>query len=156
VIRGQGITKSPSPYLNPKTGEVVPEKVPQDTKARLEQALSDIVGSMFTYPGRIVGGENVPSKTQISQGIATGLTLGSLKGGKYESVTRTDLTDKQKKTQAVLRAGQKSSLPKTSPMAKNRFVDISSSKPVTITPIYKATKAKKAKAKASAPGTWRP
>lgn len=156
VIRGQGITKSPSPYLNPKTGEVVPEKVPQDTKARLEQALSDIVGSMFTYPGRIVGGENVPSKTQISQGIATGLTLGSLKGGKYESVTRTDLTDKQKKTQAVLRAGQKSSLPKTSPMAKNRFVDISSGKPVTITPIYKPGKPKRAKAKATPPGQFRP
>lgn len=155
VLQGQGITKSATPYLNPKTGEVVPDKIPADAKARASQALADIIDTMFTFPGRLV---DAPlSKKQISQGAAEWATLGTLKGGKYESVTRTDLTDKQKKTQAVLRAGQASPVLKGPSTVKNRSVDISSKKAPTITPIYKTTaKGKKVKAKASAPGTWRP
>lgn len=154
VLQGQGITKSASPYVNPKTGEVVPDQIPKDVKARASQALADIIDTMFTFPGRLVGAP--VSKKQLSQGAAEWATLGLLKGGKYEPVTRTDLTAQQKRQQAVLQAGKGSNIPKSPSVMQPRSVSLSSSKPVVITPVYKTSKAKRAKAKASAPGTWRP
>jgi len=102
VLQGQGAVNLDSPYLDPKTGEVVPTKVPRDLKARANQALVDILGTMFTYPGRQVG---MDSKRKVSQGIIDNTTFGKLKNGKTESVTRTDLTPEQQRIQAVLRKG---------------------------------------------------
>ena len=153
VLQGQGLINTDSPYLDPKTGEVVPNKLPQDLKARTNQALVDILGTMFTFPGRQVG---LDSKRKISQTVVDNATFGLLKGGKTESVTRTDLTAEQKYRQKVLQAGQGSTVPKSPSVMKNRNVDISSKKPVTITPIYKLGKPKRAKAKATPPGQFRP
>jgi len=154
VLQGQGVVNLDSPYLNPKTGEVVPTQVPKDVKARLSQALEDVIGTMFTYPGRQIG---LPkSKKDVSKDLAAIVTLGQLKGGKYESVTRTDLTPAQRKQQAVLQAGQKKVNLTPPAQLKNRSVNLSSSKPVTITPIYKASKPKKAKTRAIPVGRFQP
>jgi hypothetical protein len=142
VLQGQGAIKLDSPYLDPKTGEVVPEKIPKDTKARMEQALVDILGTMFTYPGRQIG---ITSKKQLTQGVVGNVPY--LKGGKYESVTRKDLTPEQKRTQAALRAGRSSSAPEL-PGNTVRRVDLASNKPVSFSPIYKRTSAKKGKTRA--------
>lgn len=100
VLQGQGLTKLDSPYLDPKTGEVVPDKIPADAKARMRQALSDVLNTMFTFPGKQVG---LTSKKSITEGVVDAATFGKLKGGKYNSVTQTNLTPLQKKQQAVLR-----------------------------------------------------
>ena len=142
VLQGQGVFKGDSPYLDPKTGEIVPDKIPKDTKARLEQALTDIVGTMFTFPGRMV---NAPSKSSISKKIVETGTLGTVSGGKYESVSRGNLTPEQKRIQSVLKAPTQSgkNLPK-------RFVPKSiaslSSQRVPST-VIKATSTKKTKPK---------
>lgn len=111
VLQGQGVFKADSPYLDPKTGEVVPDKIPQDIKARAEQALTDIVGTLYIYPGRLAGGKDVPSKSEITKTLVNTATFGALKGGKYDSVDRGDLTPEQQRTQRVLRAGASSSTP---------------------------------------------
>jgi len=142
IIQGQGIKNLDSPYLDPKTGEVVPSKIPEDTKARLRQALADIIDKMYTYPGRQV---NAPSKKSLSENAADIVSFGTLKNGKTKSVTRTDLTPEQVKQQKVLQSGKK---PVTLSVPSNtNFKPLTSSKPVTITPVYK--KGKRAKAKAT-------
>jgi hypothetical protein len=142
VLQGQGVFKGDSPYLDPKTGEIVPDKIPADTKARLEQALTDIVGTMFTFPGRMV---NAPSKSSISKKIVETGTFGSVSGGKYDSVERGTLTPEQQRIQSVLKAPNQA--PKSLPRG---FVPKSVSRlsPASVpstTP--KASKARKVKPK---------
>lgn len=105
---------------------------------------------MFTYPGRQVG---ITSKKQLTQGAVDNIP--GLKGGKTTSVTRTDLTPEQKRTQAVLRAG-KPKVSLSAPKPKIKSVNLSSSKPVTITPVYKASKPKRAKTRAIPVGRFQP
>lgn len=162
ILQGQGMVKSDTPYLDPKTGEVVPNKIPKDLKARANQALVDIIGTMFTYPGRQVG---IDSKRKLTQGVVDNATMGLLKGGKYESQTRTDLTPEQRRIQAVLRSGSggpsKYNLPSAkslnvTPLTKPTFkfgqADYS-------TPRFASTKAakgKKPKTRAIPVGQFRP
>lgn len=102
MLQGQGVFKADSPYLDPKTGEVIPDKLPKDLKARAEQALTDLVGTLYIYPGRVAGGKDVPSKSNITKTLVQTATFGALKGGQYETVNRGDLTPEQKNTQRVL------------------------------------------------------
>lgn len=44
-----------TPYVRPKTGEVVPEWIPLTAQARVRTAVNDLLMSVFTYPGRIIG-----------------------------------------------------------------------------------------------------
>lgn len=146
ALQGQGIIQTDSPYLDPKTGEVTSTKIPEDLKARASQALSDIIGTMWTFPGRTI---NAPSKKSLNEKAAEAVSLGTLKGGKFNSVTRTDLTPQQRKQQAVLQAGKAKttlSVPKSSEGVK----PLTSSKNPNdyIKPIYKG-KGKKAKSKAT-------
>lgn len=55
ILDGQGIINLNTPYVNPKTGDVIPDYIPQTTKSRAATALTDVLGSTFTYPGRILG-----------------------------------------------------------------------------------------------------
>lgn len=128
VLQGQGVYKGDSPYVDPKTGEIVPDKIPQDAKARIEQALTDIVGTMFTFPGRII---NAPSKNSISKKIVETGTFGAFSGGKYDSVERGKLTPEQENTQRVLRGSSASSLkvPTSKPIS---VPQIKKSQPVAI------------------------
>lgn len=61
ILDGQGIISLNKPYVNPKTGDVLPKYIPQTTKARAATALADLLNTMFTYPGRILG---LPGKSQ--------------------------------------------------------------------------------------------
>ena len=55
ILDSQGIIDLNTPYVNPKTGDTYPDYIPQSTKARAAVALNDLFGSLFTYPGRILG-----------------------------------------------------------------------------------------------------
>lgn len=66
MLDSQGIVSMNKPYQDPKTGAVVPKYVPESAKARAATALQDLLGSMFTYPGRTLG---LPGKTAAIRGI---------------------------------------------------------------------------------------
>ena len=108
VLQGQGVVKLDSPYLDPKTGEPVPDKIPRDIKARARQALTDILGTLYTFPGRII---NADSKRSFSEKAVDAVTLGALKDGKYSSVQRGDTTSDQNRIRSVLSAGKGQSAP---------------------------------------------
>lgn len=55
ILDGQGIININKPYVNPKTGEVIPDYIPKTTRARASVAITDLLSSMFTFPGRILG-----------------------------------------------------------------------------------------------------
>lgn len=60
ILDGQGIINLNRPYVNPKTGDVIPKYIPKTVQARAGTALTDVLNSMFTYPGRTLG---LPGKT---------------------------------------------------------------------------------------------
>lgn len=55
ILDSQGVIHLNRPYVNPKTGDLFPDYIPNTTKARASVALTDLLGSMFTYPGRTLG-----------------------------------------------------------------------------------------------------
>ncbi len=55
-----------SQYTDPKTGQPVPNKIPQTTLARMQQGMTDLLGSMFSYSGKNAG---LTSKTKIIQDV---------------------------------------------------------------------------------------
>lgn len=59
-----GVTGSDN--VNPKTGQPYVEKIPQTEKGRIQQGLTDLIGSMFSYPGATSG---LPSKNQAIHAI---------------------------------------------------------------------------------------
>lgn len=129
VLEGQGaIPKSTPPYVDPKTGQIVPDKIPQSDKARLQQGLGDILDTMFTFPGRTAG---FGSKTDLRNTLTGGLLKPN--PSEVKSVTRTDLTPDQRNNQRVLAppARTQPALPATS-----KSVKTFSGAP-TVAPIYK-------------------
>lgn len=139
VLEGQGaVPKSTPPYLDPKTGQIVPDKIPQTDKARLQQGIGDILDTMFTFPGRQAG---FGSKTDL-RNVLTGNLL-KPGAGETKSVTRPDLTPGQRNQQRVL-APVASGAARLVPLdTTNRTVPVS--RP-TVTPIYKGSaKAKRGK-----------
>lgn len=66
ILDGQGIIDINKPYVNPKTGDVFPDYIPASAKARAATALGDLLNSMFTYPGRILG---LPGKEKTTRDL---------------------------------------------------------------------------------------
>lgn len=73
VLDGQGIINLNKPYVNPKTGDVFPDYIPKTAQARAATALTDLLGTTFTYPGRILGlpGKEATMKKVIAAFIDT-------------------------------------------------------------------------------------
>lgn len=61
LLDKEGIIHLNTPYVDPKTGNVLPDYIPQTTKAKAAVALESLLNSVFTYPGRIIG---LPGKSQ--------------------------------------------------------------------------------------------
>jgi len=98
MLDSQGITHNNTPYIDPKTGKLLPKKIPVTVKARAATALTDLLNSTFTYPGRILGlpGKNASIKNAVAKFISTD-------GRDFENQVQTDrLTPMQKKTMKVL------------------------------------------------------
>jgi hypothetical protein len=74
LLDNEGLTHiTQSAYLDPKTGKELPDYIPATDKGRLLVAIQSLLGSMFSYPGSELG---LPSKSSITQNIASGLTGG--------------------------------------------------------------------------------
>ena len=57
-----GPFKFDTPYVNQKTGEVLPDYIPVTLRAKAAVAIQTLLGSLFTYPGRIIG---LPGKSSL-------------------------------------------------------------------------------------------
>lgn len=92
-----------TPYIDLKTGKVFPEYIPDTTKARAATAIQDLLGSMFTYPGRIIG---LPGKGQLMR-QGTDSILGTEKSDyRIEIPDDGDFTQtQQKQLEALEEAG---------------------------------------------------
>lgn len=146
VLQGQGVLKDRVPYVDPKTGKVYSDRIPQDLKAKAESFLNSIVDTLYTYPGRTAGLET--SKKQLTQGIVDNATFGKLKGGEYSETDRSgDVTPEQQNQIKVLQS-MSSNTPKFS-NNPTEFVQTTNYKPAPVgnfPSIYKkAKKGKKAK-----------
>lgn len=98
MLDSQGIIHTNTPYVNPKNGEVFPDYIPQSAKARAATALTDLLGSTFTYPGRILG---LPGKTStLKQVVKAFITTNGSDFSKNINMER--LTPLQKKWVRVL------------------------------------------------------
>jgi hypothetical protein len=88
-----------TPYVDPKTGEVYPDKIPTNMKGRAATALTDFINSVFTYPGRTVG---LPGKASfIREGVGHVIKTNS---SDYEQVVRDeDLTELQRRQSELLK-----------------------------------------------------
>jgi len=99
MLDSQGIIKLNNPYVEPSTGDVLPKYIPETAKARASVAITDMLGSLFTYPGRILG---LPGKQQSLNKLSQELT-GS-QGVDFEKLEQDDrLTDLQRNYIRVLK-----------------------------------------------------
>lgn len=145
VLQGQGVLKDRVPYVDPRTGKVYSDKIPQDLKAKTQSFLESVVDTLYTYPGRTAGAET--SKKQLTQGAVENLTFGYTKGGKYSEVDRSkDVTPEQQRQIDILKS--RNSVPQFTKQAPpGNIVNTKRPDKIVPKPIYKAAKAKKAKVK---------
>ena len=69
--QGLGLGKlGPSQGINPATDTPYAMAVPTTEKARVQTALTDLIGSMYSYPGRTAG---LSAKTAVTQTVIPGL-----------------------------------------------------------------------------------
>jgi hypothetical protein len=87
-----------TPYLNPRTGDVVPSYIPVTARAQVRTALDDLVGSVFTYPGRILG---LPGKGELIRDLNDNII--DTDYNEFNTIKRTDLTPEQKDYQKTIR-----------------------------------------------------
>lgn len=62
ILDANNIVSLNTPYVDMKTGTVMPKYVPNTLKAQASQAIQSFIGSVFTYPGATAG---LPSKGSI-------------------------------------------------------------------------------------------
>lgn len=98
-------------YLNPKTGEVIPDKLPATTGGYVKTVIADFISSMYSFPGRTFG--TTISKTQLTKSLP-GLKD---KNGEMVDAPTKALSPEQIRIQQVLGAGKGvgTKPPKTAP-----------------------------------------
>jgi hypothetical protein len=97
ILEANGIIPGSIPYMNPKTGDVLPKYVPQTTKAQMNLALQAFIGSVWSYPGSIMG---LPGKGELIRG-----GVNALMGAQdFEAVDRTaEMTPEQLRAQPIIK-----------------------------------------------------
>lgn len=68
ILENQGIITISTPYVSPEKGELYAKRIPESMAARGASALMDLLGSTFTYPGRVLG---LPGKAQALRDVAS-------------------------------------------------------------------------------------
>lgn len=68
ILQHQGVMPTGQPYINPRTGEPLPDYIPKTTKARAKSALDDLLSSVFSYPGATIG---LGSKTTLVSDVTS-------------------------------------------------------------------------------------
>jgi hypothetical protein len=147
LLQNQGIIPQLNrPYIDPKTGEVYPEKIPESLRAKGVSLLSDLVGTMYNYPGRIIG---APSKRKLNEFMPTGI-LGNPKSSEFRELPTPGLTPGEQNRSNVIKS-MGSSTPAMSVRGSGTVTKakLQAVPKITPAPIYgKAKKGKKGKTKA--------
>lgn len=111
LLDSVGLTHFGQSYVNPKTGVISQDYVPKSARGAANTAIIDLMGSLFTYPGTVVG---LPSKTSLESKVATGIT-GSSTRTDFNVVTP-GITPEQQNFQQVVQAhAPAQQLPPTTP-----------------------------------------
>lgn len=76
LLDAEGLTHFGAGYVNPKSGAIALDYVPVSARGQLQTAISDFLGSIFTYPGATAG---LPSKGTITRWAAAAITGGKSK-----------------------------------------------------------------------------
>lgn len=141
ALQGQGLFKTDTAYVDPRTGEVYPDKIPDSLKARAHKLLSDIIGTMYNYPGRIVG---APLSKGDANAMIPNMILGEPGKDEYKSVKSDDISPEDRKRMQVLGA-----LPKgpASLASKEQPVKLNQLEKVDVVKGLKFARPKKAKLK---------
>ena len=98
-----------TPYVNPKTGDVIPDYIPKSSRARVQTALNDLIGTVFTYPGRILG---LPGKGALIRDATDNFV--DPRQDEFDIKTREDaITDEQRDFSETIKEfnGEKSTNP---------------------------------------------
>jgi hypothetical protein len=98
ILDAEGVIHLNTPYVDPKTGTVLPDHIPQTTKARAAVALQGLINTMFSYPGRILG---LPGKSQFIRNEVN-MFLKTGNGDYLKQIRTEDLTPLQQKWISVL------------------------------------------------------
>jgi hypothetical protein len=98
VLDSQGIINLNTPYINPSTGDQIPDYIPQTVRARSAVAAQDLLGSMFSFPGRTLGlaGKEATLRKVVDAFIDTN-------GADFEKRLDPNLTPLQKQWVKVLK-----------------------------------------------------
>lgn len=104
-----------SPYVRPSDGAKIPDWIPESSKAKAATALTDLLGSMFSYPGRILG---LPGKGEKTRDFVNHVLGLDPKSDEFKRIFRDeDLTDEQKLIlDAVMQAQEEYTGPGFDPM----------------------------------------
>lgn len=144
-LEGAGITNFQAPYVNPKTGDVMPKYVPKTAQATINLALQDFLGAVFSYPGQIVG---LPGKSKIIRDITNTVVGGANDFAQINQSSR--LTPQQIREQQVIQNLPKNQVGKIGPTATqniptNVTSKVPGTKPQEIPVTVKPPKARKKK-----------
>lgn len=97
MLDSQGIINLNTPYVD-MNGKQFPDYIPKSTKAKAASAVQDLLGSMFSFPGRTLG---LPGKTQTIRNVVDDFI--NTNGGDFEKRFDTEnLTPLQQKWIKVL------------------------------------------------------
>lgn len=139
VLDHQGIIQMNTPYVNQKTGEVLPDYVPKTAHSRVKTALDDLINSVFSYPGRMIGGPSKGSVIDTFTSQVPGVGVQKSDKTQYDQVDRSnELTPQAQHRQAVIR--QANGLPpinSSNATAANPFADYAILPPKVIRPLVK-------------------
>lgn len=141
ALQGQGLIQTDTPYVDPRTGEIYPDRIPVTLKARAYKLMADLIGTMYNYPGRQAGFPKGFAKKDINEVIPK-MLMGEPSPTDFESVTRTNVSPEDAKRMKIL---QKSNIQDLRPIPQLRPIpkqEIKSPGAILPKPIYK-TKAKK-------------
>lgn len=98
ILEDNGVIKTSTPYVDPETGQIYSKKIPATLKGRASLALMDMLGSVFTYPGRTLG---LPGKQELIRNAAQRV----LPTGKVDFTTQgfspADLSPQLQKNQKI-------------------------------------------------------
>jgi hypothetical protein len=146
ALQGQGLIQTDSPYVDPRTGQIYADKIPQSLRARAFQLLSDIIGTMYNYPGRQIGVPSGYGKKDLNE-IIPKMFLGEPGKDEYKRVTRTDVSPEDRKRIEVLNALPKSRGNPLAPLPGTGALKVNRLEKIGVVPGLKFTKPKKTKVK---------
>lgn len=95
IMNNQGVINLNTPYVDIATGDTIPKYIPTTLKARANVAMQDMLGSLFTFPGRTLG---LPGKGSTVRDVVGAIPGMKTNRGEFRIRDETDrLTDLQKR-----------------------------------------------------------